>query len=188
MKSTINMSKKKLIIITSVVAIVILTVVLVITFSGKSNDPTDNSSSTGSTSSIELDVQKIESSLDTALGVLEQGTADEPAFLTAVDAKNGYEVLSFNQTGSDATAVVKVYSPDLYSIAKKLDAEGVTRTKEELLEAISNEIANATLVESQIELEFTVTADGCVPVITSEFLDALYGGVFRLYDDMLNIN
>lgn len=188
MKSIINMGKKKLITISAIAAIVVLTVVLVITFSGKSNDPTDNSSLTGSTSSIELAVQKIESSLDTALGVLEQGTADDPAFLTVVDEKNGYEVLSYEETETGKIAVVKVYAPDLYNIAKKLDSDGVTRTQEELLKAISDEVANAELIESQIELEFTVTADGCFPVITSEFLGALYGGVFRLYDDMLSGN
>ncbi len=189
MKSIINMGKKELITISAIAAaVVILTVVLAIVFSGKNKNPTDNTLPTESTSPIELDIKTIDTSLHIALDILEQDTANDPTFLTAVDSKNGYEVLSFKQTGTDATAVVKVYSPDLYSIAKKLDSDGITRTEEELLEAIANEVANAQIVESEIELEFTVTADGCVPVLTSEFLDALYGEVFRLYDDMLSSN
>ena len=183
-----DMNKKKLIIITAVAAIVILAVVLVIAFSGKSKNPTENPLPTESTPSLELDIQQIEASLDATLDVLEQGTADDPAFLTVVDEKNGYEVLSCEETETGKIAVVKVFSPDLYSIAKKLDSDGITRTEEELLAAIANEVANAQIVESEIELEFTVTAEGCVPVLTSEFLDAVYGGVFRLYDDMLNSN
>ena len=132
-----------------------------------------------------LSTEKIKSSLDTALSVLEEGSENDPAFLRSVDEKNGYEVLSFEQTESETTAIVKVFSPDLYSIAKKLDSDGITRTEEELSQAILSEIATAPLIESQIEIELTLTEDGYIPVLTSEFLDALYGGVFRLYDDML---
>ena len=182
------MSKKKLIIIASIVTIVVLSVVLAIVFSSKSKNHADNTLPAETASPVELDIQKVESSLHSALGVMEQGTEDDPAFLTAVESRNGYEVLSFEQNGTSATAVIKVFSPDLYSIAKKLDSDGITRTEEELFVAIANEVANAQIVESEIELEFTVTAGGCIPVLTSEFLDALYGGVFRLYDDMLNSN
>lgn len=182
------MKKKHIIRVTAIAAIVVLAVALVIVFSNKNKNPADNTSPTETTPPIELDTQKVSAYLHTALDFMEQGTEDDPAFLTAVESKNGYEVLSFEQNGTSAAAVIKVFSPDLYSIARKLDSDGITRTKEELFEAIANEVANTQLVESEIELEFTVTAEGCVPLLTSEFLDALYGGVFRLYDDMLSSN
>ena len=187
--------KKQVIIIVALVAVVVLSLVLVLTLFN--NEPTENdglhpSSATSinkpseNGSSIVINIQKVESTLDSVLVVLDEGTTNEPTFLSIIDNKNDYEILAVEETESGIIAIIKVVSPDLYNIAKKLDSDGAVRTEEELFVAISNEVANADLIETQIEMEFILTEDGLSPVITSTFLDALYGGVFRLYDDILN--
>ena len=105
--------------------------------------------------------------------------------MEAIDERSGYSAVSFEATDSGAVATVKVYAPDLYNAVKKLDSDGVKRTEEELVAALEDAIKNAEIIEKEIKLEFTKTEDGYIPVLTSEFLDALYGGVFRLYDELL---
>lgn len=127
--------------------------------------------------------------LDNILSVLEEepedATEEIPDFLVETEERNGYEILSFEETETGAIATLRVYAPDLYGIAKELDQTTYT-DEAELLAAINAAVKDAELVEKQITLEFEKTDDGYVPIITSEFLDALYGGVFRLYDDLIN--
>ena len=122
----------------------------------------------------------------TVLTVPQEGeTEQEPDFIAEADKLNGYEIVSLKITNKRAIAVLRVYAPDLYSIAKELD-KNTYDNEEELIAAINEAVKDAEIVEKEITLDFTETEDGYVPVITSEFLDALYGGVFRLYDELLS--
>ncbi len=127
--------------------------------------------------------------LDEVLSILTQPqegeTEQEPDFLTETDKLNGYEIISFKITNKRAIAVLRVYAPDLYSIAKELD-KNTYDDEAELMAAINEAVKEAEIVEKEVTLEFNITEDGYSPVISSEFLDALYGGVFRLYDELLN--
>ena len=165
------MNKKKMIVIIVAIVAIVLAASLIFTFSQKSEDSIINS---------------MESGLHAMLDTMEGSSAEQPAFLAEVDQLNGYEVLSCKKSETAYIATVRVYAPDLYSIAKKLDSDGITRTEEEMLEAISSEVKSATIIEKTLEVEFTETDSGYFPVLTAEFLDALYGGVFRLYDDILS--
>ncbi|MBE6942847.1 MAG: hypothetical protein E7453_01120 [Ruminococcaceae bacterium] len=133
----------------------------------------------------EEEAQQMVTALDGMLSPLTEETSEEPIFMEAIDERSGYSAVSFEATDSGAVATVKVYAPDLYNAVKKLDSDGVKRTEEELVAALEDAIKNAEIIEKEIKLEFTKTEDGYIPVLTSEFLDALYGGVFRLYDELL---
>ena len=138
---------------------------------------------------IEAATAEAKEGLDEVLSILtepqEGETEQDPDFLTETDKLNGYEIISFKITNKRAIAVLRVYAPNLYSIAKELD-KNTYDDEAELMAAINEAVKEAEIVEKEIELEFEKTEDGYIPVITSEFLDALYGGVFSLYDELLS--
>lgn len=133
--------------------------------------------------------KQAESALDAVLAApiseVETEGEETPAFLSEMEDQNGYEILSFEETDDGAVATLKVYAPDLYSVAKQLDSELSYETEEEMLAAIDLAIKNAPTVERQVELNFEKTDEGYQPILTDEFLDVYYGGVFRLYKEML---
>ena len=133
----------------------------------------------------ETQKQSLDTSLDTALTVPESEKADDPAFLTEMEKKNGYEVLSAESQGDTVTATIRVFAPDLSTIAKQVDAQSSGKSKEELLEAIQQAVAAAEPVEKTITVEFEKNGDTYTPLITAEFFDAYYGGIFQLYDQLL---
>ncbi len=133
----------------------------------------------------EKEKKALTTSLDSAFAVPESDKADDPAFLTEVETKNGYEVLSAESRGDTVTATLRVYAPDLCAIAEQIDAQGSDKTEAELLEAIHTAVASAKLTEKTLVVEFEKTGNSYTPLITAELFDAYYGGIFRLYDRLL---
>ena len=106
--------------------------------------------------------------------------------LTETESRSGYEIISHSETESGATVTVRVYSPDLYSVAKELDENCVFDTEEELQNAVIEAIGKADIVEQEVTIEYIKTENGYEPILTIEFFDAYYGGVIKLLDEALS--
>ncbi len=108
--------------------------------------------------------------------------------LSQTEERNGFEILSFNETETGGVATVRIYAPDLYTLAKELDENNEYATEEEIKNAIVNAIGKAELVEREVTLEFRATEDGYEPILTLEFIDGYYGGALKLLDEALSKN
>ncbi|MBE6699325.1 MAG: hypothetical protein E7584_03675 [Ruminococcaceae bacterium] len=125
-----------------------------------------------------------------------QSVIDEAVFadenpnevLSQTEERNGFEILSFSETETGGVARVRIYAPDLYTMAKELDEKNEYVTEEELKNAIVDAIDKAELVEREVILEFQATENGYEPILTMEFFDAYYGGVLKLLDEALSKN
>ena len=127
----------------------------------------------------------LEQTLEASLYVPAEPDEEEPDFLTEIENRNGYEVLSYETTEDGYRAVLRVYAPDVYGVGKKVDVEYAAADEAELLEVLAREIKSAELTVKQVELLFEKTEEGYRPVLTAEFMDAYYGGVIRLYEDII---
>ena len=132
-----------------------------------------------------IDVQ-VHNALQEVLNVALSGDENTDGFLTETESRNGFEVLSCEETDIGVSVTVKVYSPDLYAVAKEIDEHYIFETEEELQNAIIEGIGKAQIIEQEITMEFIKTEAGYEPVITMEFIDAYYGGVIKLIDDALS--
>ena len=132
-------------------------------------------------------------SAESALGqVLEAPVLDvntegieTPAFLYAIESRNGYEILSFEKTQNGAVATMRVFAPDVYSVAKDLDSSNTYTNADTLMNELDNALRTAPLVEEQVVVEYILTEEGYAPVLTVEFLDAYYGGIYQLRNEMV---
>ena len=127
----------------------------------------------------------LEETLDVVLYVPEEQAEEEPDFLKEIEKRNGYEVISYEAVENGYSAVLRVYAPDVYGVAKKVDAYAPISDQEMLLQVLTEEMKEAQIVEREVELSFVETGDGYEPILTDEFMDAYYGGIIRLYEEML---
>jgi len=122
--------------------------------------------------------------LDEALkSALMSDNVDVPEIVSALESQSGYEVLSFKENNSEIIAVVKVYAPDIYSLAQ--DLPKTKASEEEMEKEIVKRLEKAKIVEKQMELTFIKGENSYQPVLTSDFVDAYYGGVLTLKEEML---
>ena len=110
---------------------------------------------------------------------------ETPAFLSSIESRNGYEIISFEKTLDGAIAILRVYAPDVYSVAKTLDSDNTYTNEDTLMTALDNAIKSAPIREKEVNLEYELTEDGYVPVLTAEFLDAYYGGIYQLRNEII---
>lgn len=122
--------------------------------------------------------------LNTALAAADS-SPDEgaPAFLEELDNRNGYEILNLTEQEQTYVVTVRVYAPDVYSVAHKLDAEEGDFTAEELADRILTEMKTCAIAEKEVQIEYHLQDEQYVPVLTEEFVDAYYGGVLQLYEE-----
>ena len=111
-----------------------------------------------------------------------------PAYVTMTEEKSSYEITSFVENGDLADALLLVRAPDLYSLLKEIEArEGLT--DEEKMAALEQELPNAGMLETEVAMQFQLVNGQWQPILTSEFMDAYYGGILRLraeiYESMM---
>lgn len=131
-----------------------------------------------------IDVQ-VEKALQEVLNVAMSGDENSDGLLTETESRNGFEVLSCEKTDIGVSVTIKVYSPDLYTVAKEIDENYTFETKEELKVVLVEAINKAQIVEQVVTIEFEKTEDGYRPLLTEEFFDAYYGGVLKLLSEMM---
>lgn len=131
---------------------------------------------------IETQVQK---SLKDVFDSVISGDTEPNELLAETEYRNGFEVLSYSETETGVLVRFRVYSPDLYTVAKEIDENIVFDTEEELRAAVIDAVSKAEIIEQEIEVEFIKTDEGYEPVLTMEFFDAYYGGILKLLDDAL---
>lgn len=110
---------------------------------------------------------------------------ETPAFLYSIESRNGYEILSFEKTQTGAVATMRVFAPDVYGVAKNLDSSNTYTDANALMDTLDNSIKTAPIVEKQVVVEYILTDQGYAPILTAEFLDAYYGGIYRLRDEVI---
>ncbi|MBE6639495.1 MAG: hypothetical protein E7616_08640 [Ruminococcaceae bacterium] len=185
--------KKKVIFACLLISVLIAVAVclILVTMSKKPSVPAKEPSAQEETPSSpdgsdEWGAQKALASLNGIMNSMQEEQEDTPAFIVELEKRNKITVEEFTENEEGAAVTVTVKSPDLYGIAKKIDQNNEDRSKEELLALIDEELKKADIIEKTLVLEYVKTDNGYVPIITSEFLDAYYGGVFRLYDDLIS--
>lgn len=110
---------------------------------------------------------------------------ETPAFLYSIESRNGYEILSFEKTETGAVATIRVFAPDVYGVAKNLDSSHTYTDANILMDALNNALKTAPIVEKQVVIEYILTDEGYAPILTAEFLDAYYGGIYHLRDEAI---
>ena len=53
-------------------------------------------------------------------------------------------------------------------------------------QAVIEAIGKAEIVEQEIPIEYVMTENGLEPVLSIEFIDAYYGGIFKLLAESFN--
>lgn len=81
---------------------------------------------------------------------------------------------------------MNVYAPDVYNLAKELDAQGSAVNPDAMQAVLVEAVQNAPIVKNEVQLLFVLTDNGYKPILTGEFMDAYYGGVIRLLEEMVN--
>ncbi|MBE6961614.1 MAG: hypothetical protein E7445_04075 [Ruminococcaceae bacterium] len=119
--------------------------------------------------------------------ILEVNTEEieTPAFLYSIESRNGYEILSFKKTQTGAVATMRVFAPDVYGVAKNLDSSNTYIDANTLMDALDSALKTAPIVEKQVVVEYILTDEGYAPILTAEFLDAYYGGIYQLRDEVI---
>lgn len=110
---------------------------------------------------------------------------ETPAFLYSIESRNGYEILSFEKTQAGAVATMRVFAPDVYGVAKNLDSINTYTDANTLMDALDSALKTAPIVEKQVVVEYILTDEGYAPILTVEFLDAYYGGIYQLRDEVI---
>ena len=106
---------------------------------------------------------------------------ETPEIIHKTEEKNGYELLEKKRQGDEIVCTFRVYSPDLYSLAKAADK--ITSDKDEAEKIVLSEFDKTPIVEKEVKLSFAEGEGGIEPIMTAEFLDAYYGGIYRLYKE-----
>ena len=111
---------------------------------------------------------------------------ETPPVVSAIESLNGYELISMEDDGELTVATFRVYGPDIYSVAKELDSESETWSEADLSGRFLEKIAEAPIVETEVRLTVEIVGGEYKPLLTSEFLDAYYGGIYRLREEVLS--
>ena len=131
--------------------------------------------------------EPIEIPLDQVLQAVLNDTISDDAetdeLLKATDSKSGFELISYIETETGVLVTFLVHAPDLYTVIKEIDENFVFETEEELKNALIEAIGKAQIVEREITVEFSLVDGEYVPMLSYEFFDAYYGGVFQLLNE-----
>ncbi|MGM9635370.1 MAG: hypothetical protein ACI3YE_04375 [Candidatus Avispirillum sp.] len=124
----------------------------------------------------------LQQSIDNSLAIPYELTQDEntPEYITTIERMSKYEILEINQSDGITIAKVKVSAPDLYSVALGMETEVDGMGEDEIMASVNTALKDAPVLEIETELLFEEIDGEYRPILTSEFLDAYYGGVLRL--------
>ena len=113
-------------------------------------------------------------------------SADEetPTYLAVMEENNSFEILSFKENGETADALLLVRAPDLYTVLTDVSAR-TELSEEEMFASLAQELQTAPVLETEVALQFQQIDDEWQPILTTEFMDAYYGGILRLRAEML---
>ena len=110
---------------------------------------------------------------------------DPPEMILRVEQKNGYELIALEEQDHFVVGTFHVFAPDLYAVAKTVDK--IDPDSKNLEKTVLDELNSAPIVEKEVSLVFEKTEAGLSPILTSDFIDAYYGGAYRLYEEYLLI-
>ena len=109
---------------------------------------------------------------------------ETPAFIIRLESMSSYQVLSLVQNDTYIVATLKVTAPDLYGVVEELEETSKAVSRDEALSLVDSALQDAPMVENEVELIFKMIDGQYEPVLTSEFLDAYYGGALRLQQEL----
>lgn len=72
-----------------------------------------------------------------------------PAFIIRLESMSSYEILNITMAEDNITTTLKVSSPDLYGIVKKLEESRQTVSREEAFELVDSLLSNSTITEKK---------------------------------------
>lgn len=136
-------------------------------------------------SSVEVAESAMEQILEAPILAVDAEGAETPEFLRTIESRNGYEILSFEKTQTGAVATMRVFAPDVYTVAQKLDSCNTYTDANALMDELDDALKIVPIVEKQVMIEYFLTDEGYTPVLTAEFLDAYYGGIYQLRDEKI---
>lgn len=166
------MTKKKIVLI-SVCIVVLITISIVLVFVLQTHD-----------SSKAEAVKSLQQTLQMPSTLIEG--EDTPLVIAYIEERSNYKFISFkkNKDGT-ATAKVRVTAPNLCEavriVEKNTDVFNETEVQQRLVEAMQQLPA----VQKTVSLVFVKEQGVYQPELTSEFLNAYYGGIIQLRDEML---
>lgn len=129
--------------------------------------------------------EKCDKSLQATLDSVQFDEEAIPLMIKLVEERNGYELLSIRKKEDTYVGILRVFAPDVYTAVKKVEKDDVKRAIEDMQRIIEEEIEKADIVETEIELKFQIEGENIVPILTSDFIDAYYGGVYRLREEII---
>ena len=185
-------NSKIIIVIAALVIIAAVVIGSILLIKGKPNtdDATETTTSTDSTPPNAENDQTLKGQAQRAIQELLDFSAEDDKeqdeLLTEAESRSGFEVLSCEETETGAVATVRVYAPDLYAVAKELDENNQFDNEEEMRKAVIEAVAKAEIIEQEVLLEYVMTENGLEPVLSMEFIDAYYGGIFKLLAETFN--
>lgn len=110
---------------------------------------------------------------------------ETPAMITFIEDRNGYELISVNRGWNSFAAKFKVFAPDVYSAVKKIEENEKKLTTDNVEEYVLRELEKAQIVETEVTLVCEKKGGKWTPILTSDFVDAYYGGTYRLQQEYL---
>ncbi len=137
----------------------------------------------------EISVDQLEEALSKELDGNSQvfDNENEPEFVSYIENKSSYNIVSFTEDDGVITANIEVDSPDLYTAVNDI-ANTDLEDENEINQLLIQNMKEQPLLHNTVELEFLVTNNGINAVLSDYFLDAYYGGVFRLRNEAMGIN
>ena len=145
-----------------------------------------NDSSNKSSSSV--DENMLVSSLSQALNNASNIVEDEkiPEYIAYLEEKSTFEVISAdNSNDTTINSKIKITAPDLYSTINKIKSEMDTIDENQFDKTILDELKKASVIVSEEDLQFKFVDGKYQPILTDSFLDAYYGGIFRLREEWI---
>ncbi len=107
-------------------------------------------------------------------------------YLSVMDEKSEYEILKVEEKEGKTVASVVVKSPDLYSVAKKLeDSYSEYPSSEEMDKLIAAELKNAQIITTELEVVLLENESGYTALLTEDFANAYYGNIIKLKQEYL---
>ena len=132
----------------------------------------------------QIEVQ-VQNALDDVLNDAMPENEEPDELLVETESRSGYEVLSYTETETGVLVTFLVHAPDLYTVVKEIDENYEFETEEELKAALIEAVSQAQIIEQEITVEFALVDGEYVPMLSFEFFDAYYGGIFKLLNESL---
>lgn len=138
--------------------------------------------------SIAVDKNMLVSSLLQTLDNASNIVEDEkiPEYIAYLEEKSAFEVISAeNSNDTTINSKIKITAPDLYSTINKIKIEMDTIDENQFDKTILDELKKASVIVSEEDLQFKLVDGKYQPILTDSFLDAYYGGIFRLREEWI---